>query len=95
MIKRFRFISFCRSRKDTEVVTKECKDRLNRNKTRYNLSDKIAGYRGGYTPSERRRIEKEIKDAKEKELSDISYDKFSNAKDSMIDTFNIIAGVKK
>lgn len=45
--------------------------------------------------NERKRVEKEIKDAKEAELSKISYDKFDKAKDSMLETFNIIAGVKK
>jgi len=51
-----RVISFCMSRKATEIVTKECRDILSCDKL--NLGDKISGYRGGYTPEERRRIEK-------------------------------------
>lgn len=50
-----RVISFCMSRKATEIVTKECRDILSADKL--SLGDKISGYRGGYTPEERRRIE--------------------------------------
>lgn len=60
----FRFIAFCRSRKDTEIVTKECKDKLNRKKNKDSSSNQIAGYRGGYTPIERRKIEKDLLEGK-------------------------------
>ena len=56
-----RFIAFCRSRKDTEIVTKECKDRLERSR---HSSNQIAGYRGGYTPIERRKIENNLLEGK-------------------------------
>lgn len=51
-----RVISFCMTRRATEIVTKECRDILSTDK--FSLGDKISGYRGGYTPEERRRIEK-------------------------------------
>ncbi len=59
-----RFIAFCRSRKDTEIITKECRDKLIKSRSSIDLSNKIAGYRGGYTPIERRKIEKDLLDEK-------------------------------
>jgi len=55
-----RVISFCTSRKATEVVTKECRDILSFDRYGSSLANKISGYRGGYTPEERRRIEKDL-----------------------------------
>jgi DEAD/DEAH box helicase domain-containing protein len=54
-----RVISFCLSRKETEIVTKECRDTL-AGKYGSMLANKISGYRGGYTPEERHRIEKDL-----------------------------------
>jgi DEAD/DEAH box helicase domain-containing protein len=54
-----RVISFCTSRKETEIVSKECRDML-AGKYGSILANKISGYRGGYTPVERRRIEKDL-----------------------------------
>lgn len=54
-----RVISFCLSRKETEIVTKECRDTL-AGKYGSILANKISGYRGGYTPEERHRIEKDL-----------------------------------
>ena len=48
------FIAFCQSRKTTEIVTKESRDILSSN---FSLESKISGYRGGFTPEERHRIE--------------------------------------
>lgn len=45
------FIAFAKSRRNVEVVLKEARDRLG------TLADKISGYRGGYTPAERKEIE--------------------------------------
>lgn len=59
-----RFITFCKSRREVEVVLKEARDRLSNiegmPELSKNLSDKISGYRGGYTPEERREIEKRL-----------------------------------
>ncbi len=59
-----RSISFCQSRRETEVVTKESRDVLASDPMEYgiNLSDKISAYRGGYTPLERAKIEKDLTD---------------------------------
>ena len=56
-----RFISFCMSRKETEIVTKECRDALSEAKNGLNDANKISGYRGGYKPDERHRIERELR----------------------------------
>lgn len=62
--KNVRFITFCKSRREVEVVLKEARDRLSNIEgmpdLSKNLSDKISGYRGGYTPKERRDIEKRL-----------------------------------
>ncbi len=59
-----RSITFCQSRRETEVVTKETRDILASDPMQYgiNLSDKISAYRGGYTPIERAKIEKDLVD---------------------------------
>ncbi len=59
-----RSITFCQSRRETEVVTKESRDVLASDPKEYgiNLSDKISAYRGGYTPLERAKIEKDLVD---------------------------------
>lgn len=53
-------IAFCRSRKETEIVLKESRDALKRVAGGHDESDKIAGYRGGYTPKERREVEQAL-----------------------------------
>ena len=57
-----RVITFCISRRETEVVTKECRDILAHDPLKLgpDMSDKISAYRGGYTPLERERIEKDL-----------------------------------
>ncbi len=56
-----RFITFCKTRREVEVVLKEVRDRLsdmdNKPTLGRNLSHLVAGYRGGYTPEERKEIE--------------------------------------
>jgi len=41
-----RLIAFCTSRKETEIVTKECRDTLSVRKNGHVLANKISGYRG-------------------------------------------------
>lgn len=57
-----RSITFCQSRRETEIVTKETRDVLASDPMEYgiNMSDKISAYRGGYTPNERAKIEKDL-----------------------------------
>lgn len=59
-----RFITFCKSRREVEVVLKEARDRLTNIEGMpslgKDLSDKISGYRGGYTPEERKEIERRL-----------------------------------
>ena len=59
-----RFITFCKSRREVEVVLKEARDRLSNvdglPTLGKDLSDKISGYRGGYTPEERKDIERRL-----------------------------------
>jgi DEAD/DEAH box helicase domain-containing protein len=57
--KRHRTIAFCRSRKETEIVLKESRDRLG-DVAGHDESYLLAGYRGGYTPEERRKVEREL-----------------------------------
>ncbi len=59
-----RSITFCQSRRETEVVTKESRDILASDPKQYgiDLSDKVSAYRGGYTPLERAKIEKDLVD---------------------------------
>lgn len=58
---RHRTIAFCRSRKETEIVLKESRDRL-RDVAGHDETYLLAGYRGGYTPKERRQIEQALVD---------------------------------
>lgn len=55
------FIAFAKSRRNVEVVLKEARDKL---ETECffgaSLADKISGYRGGYTPIERKEIENKM-----------------------------------
>ncbi len=60
---RHRTIAFCRSRKETEIVLKESRDRL-RDVAGHDESYLLAGYRGGYTPEERRQVESALVDGK-------------------------------
>lgn len=55
-----RSIGFCRSRKETEIVLKESRDRLSKVAGSHDESYLLAGYRGGYTPKERREVEKSL-----------------------------------
>ncbi|BCN31630.1 DEAD/DEAH box helicase [Anaeromicropila herbilytica] len=55
------FIAFAKSRRNVEVVLKEARDKLDTESffgTSY--ADKISGYRGGYTPIERKEIENKM-----------------------------------
>ncbi len=55
------FIAFSKSRKGVEVVLKESRDRLESKKhLKKALKNRIAGYRGGYSPSERKEIERKM-----------------------------------
>jgi DEAD/DEAH box helicase domain-containing protein len=68
--RRHRTIAFCRSRKETEIVLKEARDRLahtdghtSAQQGRGHGHDEaylLAGYRGGYTPVERRQVERDL-----------------------------------
>lgn len=58
---RHRTIAFCRSRKETEIVLKESRDRL-RDVAGHDEGYLLAGYRGGYTPEERRAVERALVD---------------------------------
>ncbi|HBM79684.1 MAG TPA: DEAD/DEAH box helicase, partial [Clostridiaceae bacterium] len=66
--KGIRFISFCKSRREVEVILKEARDRLSdidgRPSLGKDLSHMVAGYRGGYTPEERAEIEKKLSSGK-------------------------------
>jgi DEAD/DEAH box helicase domain-containing protein len=59
-----RFITFCKSRREVEVVLKEARDRLSNVEGAptlgKDLTDRISGYRGGYTPEERKEIERRL-----------------------------------
>ena len=50
------FIVFGKSRRNVEVILKEARDKMEEN----GISRKIAGYRGGYTPVERKSIEEKM-----------------------------------
>lgn len=52
------FIAFTKSRKNVEVVLRESRDKLAAEAfLGYSYADKVSGYRGGYTPMERKQIE--------------------------------------
>ncbi|MBI4857502.1 MAG: DEAD/DEAH box helicase [Acetobacterium woodii] len=55
------FIAFAKSRKNVEIVLKESRDKLE-TESFFGpaLTDKISGYRGGYTPLERKEIENKM-----------------------------------
>ncbi|TDT57303.1 DEAD/DEAH box helicase [Fonticella tunisiensis] len=59
-----RFITFCKSRREVEVVLKEARDRLSNIEglpaLSNGLTDRISGYRGGYKPQERKEIERRL-----------------------------------
>lgn len=55
------FIAFTRSRRNVEVVLKETRDRLDQaGYLGRSRSSQISGYRGGYTPAERKEIEQKM-----------------------------------
>lgn len=55
------FIAFAKSRRSVEVVLKESRDKLESESFfGASLTDKISGYRGGYTPLERKEIENKM-----------------------------------
>lgn len=57
------FITFCRSRNAVEVILKESREQLKYDGvSSKSFADKIAGYRGGYKPEERKNIEKQMID---------------------------------
>ncbi|KAK5726498.1 ATP-dependent 3'-5' DNA helicase [Elasticomyces elasticus] len=58
-----RVIAFCRVRKQCEILTTAVKTELN-SLERGEVMARVMAYRGGYTPQDRRRIEKEMFDGK-------------------------------
>jgi DEAD/DEAH box helicase domain-containing protein len=55
------FIAFAKSRRNVEVILKEASDKLEAESFfGTSLTDKISGYRGGYTPIERKEIENKM-----------------------------------
>ncbi len=55
------FIAFAKSRKNVEIVLRESRDKLESESFfGATLTDKISGYRGGYTPLERKEIENKM-----------------------------------
>lgn len=55
------FIAFVKSRKNVEIVLKESRDKLvSEGIFGSAMTDKISGYRGGYTPNERKEIENKM-----------------------------------
>lgn len=55
------FIAFAKSRRNVEVILKEASDKLEAESFFGTaLTDKISGYRGGYTPLERKEIENKM-----------------------------------
>ena len=57
---RCKTIAFCRSRKETEIVLRESRDRLRKTDGQHDESKLLAAYRGGYTPAERRKVEQDL-----------------------------------
>ncbi|KAF2774572.1 P-loop containing nucleoside triphosphate hydrolase protein [Teratosphaeria nubilosa] len=58
-----RVIAFCRVRKQCEILTTAVKNELQALE-RSEVMNRVMAYRGGYTPQDRRRIEKEMFDGK-------------------------------
>ena len=56
-------IAFCRSRLGVEVVTRRLRERLE-DAGRSSLAAQVEGYRAGYLPEERRRIERGLRESK-------------------------------
>ncbi len=55
------FIAFAKSRRNVELIVKEARDRLEEESIwTSRLKDKVSGYRGGYTPMERKEIERKM-----------------------------------
>ena len=55
------FIAFTKSRKNVEIVLKETRDHLEAEEfLGTHKPDEISGYRGGYTPLERKQIENQM-----------------------------------
>lgn len=63
-----KFITFCKSRREVEVVLKESRDKLTNMEGKpslgKDLAHLVAGYRGGYTPEERKEIENKLSSGK-------------------------------
>ena len=61
MEKKESFLAFAKSRKNVEILVKETRDHLDNSGFLGNASkEEISGYRGGYTPQERKNIEKRM-----------------------------------
>lgn len=58
--RRHKTIAFARSRKETEIILKEARDRLGHTHGEHDESRLLGAYRGGYTPEERRRVERDL-----------------------------------
>lgn len=58
--KRHKTIAFTRSRKETEIILKESRDQLAHVHRDHDESHLLAAYRGGYKPSERRKVELDL-----------------------------------
>lgn len=59
------FIGFTKSRRNVEVLLKECRDRLkDGGLLGEQQAEQVAGYRGGYTPKERKAIEQAMTQGK-------------------------------
>jgi DEAD/DEAH box helicase domain-containing protein len=55
------FITFAKSRRNVEVVLREARDKLDTEGFMgHSYANKISGYRGGYTPAERKAIEQKM-----------------------------------
>lgn len=54
------FITFAKSRRNVELIVKESRDRLEESLWTSSLKEKLSGYRGGYTPIERKEIERKM-----------------------------------
>ncbi|TPX32011.1 hypothetical protein SeMB42_g07666 [Synchytrium endobioticum] len=58
MVRGVRTIAFCKARRPAELVLKQAKLILNQMSSE--LANKVMGYRGGYTPQDRRSIERSL-----------------------------------